>query len=144
MSVSTKILTNDWPQLYCDGACRGNPGPAAVGSALFAANKKDIIFEISQIIGKATNNIAEYTALILGLEKSLEHKIQYLQIFLDSELVVRQITGVYRVKKPAMRPLYAQAKDFLKELNSYTIAHVPREKNSHADALANKALDEMS
>ncbi len=141
MAITTKKECTSWPSLYCDGASRGNPGLAAAGAVLFAAGSQDTIFEISQAIGKATNNVAEYTALILGLEKSLEQNIEYVQIFIDSQLVVQQISGVYRVKSPSMRLLYNQAKKLLTKLNDYTISHVPREQNTHADSLANQALD---
>ena len=131
--------------MYCDGASRGNPGPAAVGVLLLPAiGESDIPatpLEYSKTIGKATNNVAEYSALILGLEKGLENKLRKLEIMLDSELVVRQISGVYRVKKAELRPLYEKAQKLLRQFDSYTISHIPREKNTRADQLANDALD---
>ena len=133
-------------RLYCDGASRGNPGPAAIGVVLFpAAQDKHppLLMEYSEAIGKATNNVAEYSALILGLKKSLENNIKDLEILLDSELIVRQICGAYRVKNPAMRQLYAEAQKLLGQLNSYKVSHIPREKNAHADRLANQALDKL-
>ena len=128
-------------RLYCDGASRGNPGAAAVGVVLFPADQDKRPLEYFETIGKATNNEAEYSALILGIEKSLENNIKDLEILLDSELVVRQISGAYRVKKLNLRPLHEKVQKLLRQLDSYNIFHIPREKNKHADRLANQALD---
>ena len=148
-------LTKKWMnapvcfQLYCDGACRGNPGPASIGAVLWEneaqasrAETAQACFQISERIGSATNNIAEYSAVIRGLQESLAQKdVQHLAIYLDSELVVKQLSGEYKVKSPQMRPLYAQARDLLAKFHSYKLYHIPREKNSVADYLANAALD---
>lgn len=140
-----KFKKKDNARLYCDGASRGNPGPAAVGAVLFPAVRGGASpsLEYSKAIGKATNNVAEYSALILGLEKSLENNIKNLEILLDSELVVRQLSGAYRVKKPDIRLLHTKAKQLLGQLDSYYISHIPREKNTRADSLANQALDKL-
>ena len=126
-------------QLYCDGACRGNPGPASVGAVLWEdetqASAEDIAqarFQISESIGPATNNIAEYNAIIRGLEESLAQKdVQHLTIYLDSELIVRQLSGKYKVKSPQMLPLHAQAQSLLAKFPSYKLCHIPREKKQH-------------
>ncbi len=128
-------------RLYCDGACRGNPGPAGIGAVLIMDETNGKHLELSEYIGEATNNVAEYKSLILGLTKSIENNAFDLEIFLDSELVVRQITGQYRVKDPKMQVLYKETHVLLAQLSSYVINHVLREKNKKADALANKALD---
>ena len=134
--------------MYCDGASRGNPGPASTGVIVYESTGNPII-QNGYFLGVMTNNEAEYSALARGLELVFEHfeqnkKIQSgfkLNIFLDSELVVKQIKGEYKVKKERLKPLHAKVKNLLVRLSSYSIQHVPREKNKEADALANEALD---
>ena len=135
--------------LYCDGACRGNPGPASIGAVLWETiqeapheQKPSARFKLSQTIGNATNNVAEYTAVIHGLRKCLkEGDVQHIEICLDSELVVKQLNGQYKVKTPHMRPLFKEAKELLDRFLTHKIVHIRREKNSIADGLANEALD---
>ena len=134
-----KALTCRW--LYCDGASRGNPGEAAVGAVLLEKETNEILFKVSKCIGLATNNVAEYTALIVGLEKTLELGIKHLEIFLDSELVVRQLSGRYGVKNAKMRQLFKKVQELLRQLEDYKVHHIPRERNWQADSLANQALD---
>ena len=127
--------------LYTDGASRGNPGQAGIGAVLYdgeghvAATRK-------AYIGRKTNNEAEYYALITGLEEARNHPCEKLCIFLDSELLVRQITGVYRIKSPSLKPLFMRVKELLSTFPSYEISHVRREKNTVADGLANEAIDD--
>jgi len=127
--------------LFCDGACRGNPGPSSAGAALFLKNESDPIETISKALGHATNNEAEYNSLILGLEAAKKAEGSSIKIFMDSELVVKQIRGQYKVKKEHLRPLHSRAKKLLDSFPSWEINHIERAKNSLADSLANKALD---
>jgi len=126
--------------LYADGAARGNPGPAAIGAVLYDSTGRAIV-EISEAIGEATNNVAEYRALIAGLEAALAHHPDELLVRLDSQLLVRQLTGEYRVKAANLEPLYEQARRLLASFPTVSIEHVPRSQNREADRLANQALD---
>ena len=126
--------------IYTDGAARGNPGPAAIG-VIIEDERGRLVASISQRIGRTTNNQAEYRALIAALEKAVSLGAKQVDIKSDSELVVRQINGSYRVKKAALKPLYQQVKYLIGSLEDFTIAHVSREQNTEADALANRALD---
>ena len=125
--------------IYADGASSGNPGPAAIGATLKDEQGK-LIASISQGIGRATNNQAEYRAVIAALEKAVKLGAKQVDINSDSELVVRQINGKYRVKNAALKPLYQQVKQLQSLLESFTITHIPREQNTEADSLANEAL----
>lgn len=122
-----------------DGASRGNPGPAAIGVTIKDEQGK-LIAAISQAIGRATNNQAEYRAIIVALEQATRLGTQQVELFSDSELVIRQINGRYRVKNVALQPLYQQVKQLQSQFKSFTITHIPREENTEADSLANKAL----
>ncbi|MDD4203126.1 MAG: ribonuclease HI family protein [Candidatus Omnitrophica bacterium] len=126
--------------IYTDGGSRGNPGPAAIGVAIFD-DKGKVIKELSKTIGIATNNVAEYSALIYGLQEALFLQAQEISVKLDSEFVVKQLKGEYKVKNENIRPLYYIAKHLETMFSKITITHVPREKNKSADALVNKALD---
>lgn len=123
--------------LHCDGASSGNPGAAGIGVVIQAGIST---FEISEYIGTATNNIAEYSALIKGLSKARELGIDELDIFLDSELIVRQINGSYKVKNEKLKPFHEKAVKLLVSFQSYSIKHVPREQNKEADKLAKEAV----
>lgn len=127
--------------LYTDGACRGNPGVGGAGAVLIDS-KGRVICSLKKFLGLCTNNIAEYKALILGLEAAAARKPKRLHIFLDSELLVRQIEGHYRVKHDNLKPLMGKVRDLLSSLESYTIRHIDRSENKKADALANEAIDE--
>ncbi len=129
--------------LYCDGASRGNPGQAGAGAVLMDAGG-DIKGQYGEYLGQATNNVAEYQALILGLKMARNLGVQKIQVFADSELLVRQIKGQYRVKAPHLLPLYETAQRTRKEFETFDIAHVPREMNSLADRLANRAIDQKT
>ena len=125
--------------IYTDGTSSGNPGPAAIGATLKDEQGK-LIASISQGIGRATNNQAEYRAVIAALEKAVRLGAKQVDVNSDSELVVRQINGKYRVKKAHLKPLYQQVKQLQSLLKSFTITHIPREQNIEADNLANLAL----
>jgi ribonuclease HI len=126
--------------LNTDGAARGNPGPAGAGAVLRNASG-EIVAEIGKPLGVATNNEAEYMGLIVGLEAALEQGCQHIEIRLDSELVVRQIKGEYRVKNERLKPLYDRAMGLLHRFSGYDIFHVRRAQNAEADALAADAAD---
>jgi ribonuclease HI len=127
--------------LHTDGGARGNPGPAGIGVVLKDASGK-VIGEIAQGIGRATNNVAEYKALIAGLELALERGVTDIEIFCDSELVVSQIRGEWKIKNNALQRLAVDANRLMNKFASAAIAHVPREKNADADKLANQGMDE--
>lgn len=127
--------------LYADGAARGNPGPAGSGAALVAPDGS-VIAELTRFLGHATNNVAEYTALIIGLEAAARLGIDHLDIRMDSLLVVQQMKGLWRIKHPGLKPLALRAGTLLAGFPSRTIEHIPRERNGIADALANRAIDE--
>jgi ribonuclease HI len=123
-----------------DGGARGNPGPAAIAAVVKDASG-EILREQSQIIGRATNNVAEYRALILGIQLARELGATEVEFIGDSELIVRQIEGRYKVKDEGLKPLYAEAKAALAELPAWSIRHVKRKFNAEADRLVNEALD---
>ncbi len=125
--------------VYIDGASRGNPGPSSIGVVIQRSGKT--IKEISERIGVTTNNVAEYTALIRALETLRSLHILEAHIHSDSELLVRQISGRYRVKMPHLIPLYQKVQKLWGDFSEISLVHVPREKNKKADALANQALD---
>ena len=124
----------------CDGAARGNPGPAAVGAVLLD-DEGDALQEISEKIGRATNNVAEYQAVICAVERALVLGCTELLLLLDSDLLVNQLRGAYRVKAPHLRPLHQRAIGLLGRLDRWDVRHVPRAENRAADRLANLALD---
>jgi len=128
-------------KLFTDGAARGNPGPAAVGVVIEDEDGMRLR-GLHRYIGKATNNEAEYHALIEGLKAAAEWKPDRLEVYLDSNLVVQQMNGTYKVKKPELLPLHRQARLLLDEFAEARVAHVGRERNRGADALANRALDD--
>lgn len=123
-----------------DGGSRGNPGPAAWGVAVLD-DSGDCAEEHSGFLGRATNNVAEYRALIAALRLAADRSAQTVEIQADSELVVRQIKGEYRVRHPDLKPMYLEAKRLIAGLPSFRIRHVRREENRQADRLVNQALD---
>jgi ribonuclease HI len=125
---------------YVDGAARGNPGPASYAVIVLAPDGSTQ-FKIAKYIGRATNNVAEYYGLVSALDYAQSHGIARLAIRSDSELLVRQMQGRYKVKSAALRPLHERAQKMARALAYFEITHVPREQNSEADALANLALD---
>jgi ribonuclease HI len=126
--------------LYADGAARGNPGPAGAGAVLLD-ERGTVVFELRRALGRATNNVAEYEALVMGLEEARRRGIDDLVVRVDSELVARQLRGTYRVKSVGLAPLAQRALRLLSEFGSVLIQHVPREQNVAADRLANQAID---
>jgi len=128
-------------RLFCDGASRGNPGPAGAGAAIFNP-LGEVAAQLARYLGETTNNVAEYQALLLGLREAVKLGVRKLQVFADSELLVRQLNGTYRVKAPHLLPLWRLAKNELQKFEAYTISHVPRAENSLADDLANQGIDQ--
>lgn len=126
--------------LHTDGGARGNPGPAGIGVVL-TTEEGEVIGEVAQGIGEATNNVAEYTALITGLELALSKDVTHVDIYLDSELVVSQLLGKWKIKKDTLRPLAVKARALMNRFESFTISHVRRELNADADKLANQGMD---
>jgi ribonuclease HI len=134
---------SDELQIHIDGGSRGNPGEAGYGVYVQDEGGADVA-RLWGYLGVATNNVAEYQGLINGLLFALEHGARRVRVFSDSELVVRQIEGRYKVKHPSMVPLHREASALLGRFTRWTIDHVPRAQNKEADKLANRALDERS
>lgn len=122
-----------------DGGARGNPGPAAIG--VVVRESGEVIAEVGEKIGEATNNVAEYKALLKGIELAAAHGASELELLGDSELVVRQVEGRYKVKNAGMKELHAEVKRALRDFDSWSIRHVRRAENADADRLVNEALD---
>jgi ribonuclease HI len=127
--------------MYADGASRGNPGPAAIGAVIYPPGAHEPVAEVSEAIGEATNNQAEYLAVVAGLELALDLGVRDLLVRLDSQLLVRQVAGEYRVRNAGLKPLHSRVVTLLGRFRSAAFEHVPRERNTVADALANAALD---
>jgi ribonuclease HI len=128
---------------YADGASRGNPGPSAIGVVIFDGEGREVHRE-SRRVGHGTNNEAEYRAAVAALEAALGLGLSHLELRMDSELVVRQLTGRYRVRNPRLAPLYGRAVDLRSRFQSVTFRNLPRAENRLADTLANQALDRSS
>jgi len=128
---------------HTDGGARGNPGPAGYGVVIHDAQGHKVA-ALSQYLGKQTNNVAEYQALIAALEYAVEHGSRPLKVVSDSELLVRQIKGIYKVKEPTLRDLHARARQLINKLEWFDIEHVLRGHNREADDLANEAMDKGS
>jgi ribonuclease HI len=126
-----------------DGGARGNPGPAAIAAVLATADG-EILERRGETIGTATNNVAEYRALLLGIELARERGAAEVDLVGDSELVVKQVKGEYRVKDANLRPLHAQVRSALEGFERWSIRHVRREQNAEADRLVNETLDEAA
>jgi ribonuclease HI len=136
------VSATDGPTLvvHVDGGARGNPGPAAIG-VVVSSRDGHVLDEVAERIGVATNNVAEYQALLKGLERAAALGAREVEIVNDSELVAKQLTGAYKVKHPSMKPLYEEAISALRGFDRWRIRSVPRAQNAHADALVNAALD---
>jgi ribonuclease HI len=141
--VSGSLSVDDLYVAYADGASRGNPGPAAVGVVIFDPAGREV-YSASRRLGRATNNEAEYRAAITALEAALGLRASRVELRMDSELVVRQLSGRYRVRNPRLIPLYKRLLDLRGRFAAITFRYVPRGENRPADRLANKALDEES
>jgi len=129
--------------IYTDGASRGNPGEAGAGVIIYNEHG-EIIRKLKKYLGNTTNNVAEYLALIMALQEALKLKAEVIHLYLDSELVVRQIKGIYKVKDRKMKSLSYQTKKLLSQFIQYDIICIDRKKNKEADKLANLALDEQN
>jgi ribonuclease HI len=127
--------------VHVDGGARGNPGPAAAAAVVSSADGGEVLDEAWEVLGHQTNNVAEYRGLLLGLARAKALGASEVEVVNDSELVAKQVTGVYKVKHAAMRPLHQQALAALREFDAWTIRSVPRAQNAEADALVNQALD---
>ena len=123
-----------------DGGARGNPGPAAIG-VVVRNGGGEVLAEVGETIGEATNNVAEYRALLRGIELAAAHDANEIELIGDSELVVRQVEGRYKVKNAGMKELHEEVKRALRDFDSWSIRHVRRENNADADRLVNEALD---
>jgi ribonuclease HI len=127
--------------VHVDGGARGNPGPAAA-AAVVSAPDGDVVDEATHLLGVTTNNVAEYRALLLGLERARALGATQVEVVNDSELVAKQVIGAYKVKHPDLKPLHRAALDALGAFESWSVRSVPRAQNAAADALVNQALDE--
>ncbi len=126
---------------YVDGGSRGNPGIAGAGAYILDKNKKPVK-KLKKYLGIATNNVAEYESLLMALSEARKMGCLKMQVFADSELVVKQVRGQYKVKNETLKIIYKQVIHLVEEFDSFQISHIPREKNTVADSLANKAMDE--
>ena len=127
--------------VHVDGGSRGNPGPAAAASVV-STPAGEVLDEASELLGTVTNNVAEYRALLLGLARAGALGATEVEVVNDSELIAKQVQGLYKVKHVAMRPLYSEAMAALRAFETWKIRSVPRSQNAHADALVNAALDD--
>jgi ribonuclease HI len=126
--------------VHVDGGARGNPG-AAAAACVISSPEGEVIGEHAQLLGRTTNNVAEYRALLLGLQCARELGASEVEVVGDSELIAKQVRGIYKVKHEAMKPLHREATTALKHFDRWSIRTVPRARNAHADALVNAALD---
>jgi ribonuclease HI len=127
--------------VHVDGGARGNPGPAAA-ACVISSTTGEVLGEHAQLLGSVTNNVAEYRALLLGLESARELGASEIEVVGDSELIAKQVRGIYKVKHEAMKPLHREALAALKGFERWSIRTVPRAQNAHADSLVNAALDQ--
>ncbi|NOX20317.1 MAG: ribonuclease HI family protein [Nitrospirae bacterium] len=134
-------ITPQRATIYSDGASSGNPGPAGIGAVVIVDGKKETL---SEYIGTTTNNVAEYTALIRALELAQKRGVREVEIFLDSELIVKQLSGQYRVKNKGLQPLFERVKTLLSGFKVLGIRHIPREENKEADTLSKRAIKSAS
>ena len=134
-SVPSKV------RVYSDGAARGNPGPSGAGAVLVDASG-NVVDRLGKYLGIQTNNYAEYMGLLLGLKRARELGIREVEVFADSELMIRQLGGRYQVRSPSLRPLYEEALRLLNEFSRVKFVYVPRKMNAAADEMSNRAIDE--
>ena len=126
--------------INCDGAARGNPGPAGAG-AIVVDESGAVLAEVAEGLGETTNNVAEYTAVIRGLEEAKRLGAREVLLRSDSQLLINQLTGRYRVKAPHLQPLHKRVRDLMRAFTRVDLEHVPRERNAAADSLANLGVD---
>jgi probable phosphoglycerate mutase len=136
----TAASSSGWITAHCDGGSRGNPGPAGYGAEITSPDGQ-VIAELSEFLGIRTNNFAEYSGLLATLKYALDHGYPRLRVISDSELMVKQIQGKYRVNSPDLKPLWEEARARIARLEGFEISHALRHKNKAADALANEAMD---
>ena len=134
MSAPARVIIN------CDGAARGNPGPAGAG-AIVVDESGVVLAEVAEGLGETTNNVAEYTAVIRGLEEAKRLGAHEVLLRSDSQLLINQLTGRYRVKAPHLQPLHKRVRDLMRAFARVDLEHVPRERNAAADSLANLGVD---
>ncbi|HWB32893.1 MAG TPA: ribonuclease HI family protein [Acidobacteriaceae bacterium] len=139
-ATDSAAMPAGWIVAHCDGGARGNPGPAGFG-AIIHDSDGHVLAELSQFLGIQTNNFAEYSGLLAVLGFALENGHRRLRVVSDSELMVRQIQGAYKVKSPGLKPLYDEARKRIAQLEAFQITHALRHKNKDADRLANQAMD---
>src|ERR1700736_1086282 len=135
-----KSPKSPWINAHCDGGARGNPGPAGYG-AVIQDDQGTVLAELSEFLGLRTNNFAEYSGLLACLQYALDHHHPRLRVVSDSELMVEQIQGKYKVNSPDLKPLWQEAKNRIAKLEAFEISHALRHKNKDADRLANQAMD---
>ena len=135
-----KTSRSFWINAHCDGGARGNPGPAGFG-ALIQDDQGMVLAELSEFLGIRTNNYAEYSGLLACLQYALDHDYSHLRVVSDSELMVKQIQGKYKVNSPDLKPLWQEARNRIAKLEAFEISHALRHKNKDADRLANEAMD---
>jgi probable phosphoglycerate mutase len=135
-----KSPKSSWINAHCDGGARGNPGPAGYG-AVIQDDHGTVLAELSEFLGMRTNNFAEYSGLLACLQYALDHHHPRLRVVSDSELMVKQIQGKYKVNSPDLRPLWQEARNRIARLEAFEISHALRHKNKEADRLANQAMD---
>jgi len=128
-------------RVFSDGAARGNPGPAGAGAVLMKEDGS-VVAKCGKYLGVQTNNVAEYAALVLGLETALRLGANEVEVVADSELMIRQLSGAYRVKSPGLKPLFEQVTGLLARFRKHSARHVPRAQNTLADEMSNRAIDE--
>lgn len=128
-------------RVYSDGAARGNPGPSGAGAVLVDPSGQ-IVERLGKFLGVQTNNYAEYMGLILGLKRARDLGVREVEVYADSELMIRQLGGAYQVKSPSLRPLYEEALKLLNDFQRVKLVHLPREMNAAADEMSNRAIDE--
>jgi probable phosphoglycerate mutase len=142
-ATSASASSSDWVNAHCDGGARGNPGPAGYG-AILQDDAGHTLAELSEYLGHRTNNFAEYSGLLGCLQWALDHGHRSLRVVSDSELMVKQIQGKYKVNSPDLRPLWEEARRRIAQLDRFQITHALRHKNKAADKLANDAMDRGS
>lgn len=128
--------------LWTDGAARGNPGPAGIG-AILKSHTGEVLYTGSEYLGHTTNNVAEYKAVLLGLAGALAQGVSRIEVRADSELLIKQLKGEYRVKSPGLKPLFEEARRLLARFDSVKLTHIRRELNGEADRLANQGIDKV-
>jgi ribonuclease HI len=140
--INTSESSTPWKvRVYSDGAARGNPGPSGAGAVLVDASGQEVD-RLGKYLGIQTNNYAEYMGLLLGLKRARDLGIREVEVFADSELMIRQLGGRYQVRSPTLRPLYQEALRVLNDFSRVKLVHVPRKMNAAADEMSNRAIDE--